>query len=280
MIRVNLFSLSCRKPGPGGQVDLARVIDYAAELRLDGVDLEARQFASKEPAYLEQLRLRAFERGLAISYLGVRSDFGRAGAQLREEIDRVKEWIEVAAYMRIPLVRVIGANVPAGATEDSVWPRLRDSFREITEHGRRHAVRVGLHNHNHGAIPATGDQVLRLLDEIDDPYLQHIVDTGQFRGSPGASGQQRQEGRVAGEELYGHIEATIPRASVVRTKFYRNGDGRERWLDYDRVFGIIKASGFNGPLSIVYEGHDALDEEVAIPNAVGELRSLARRYGV
>jgi sugar phosphate isomerase/epimerase len=182
--------------------------------------------------------------------------------------------------MRVPLVRVVGASVPAGETEESVWPRLRDSFKEVTEHGCRHAVRVGLHNHNHGAVPATGGQILRLLDEIDDPYLQHIVDTGQFRGSPGASGQQERADRAASEELYAHIEATIPRASVVRTKFYRNADGRERWLDYDRIFRIIRASGFNGPLSIVYEGHDALDEEVAIPNAVTELRSLAKRYGV
>jgi sugar phosphate isomerase/epimerase len=279
MIRVNLFSLSYRNTGPDGRVDLMQVIDYAARLRLDGVDLEARQFASTEPAYVEGLRQRAFKNGLAISYLGVRSDFGRVGPQLREEVARVKEWIEVAAFMRVPLVRVVGATIPNGETEASVWPRLGDSFREITEHGRRNAVRIGLHNHNHGAVPATGEQVLRLLDEIDDPYMQHILDTGQFRGSPGASGQQRAE-RIASEELYAHIEATITRASVVRTKFYRNADGRERWLDYGRIFEIIRASGFNGPLSIVYEGHDALGEEVAIPNAVGELRSLAKRFGV
>lgn len=279
MIRVNLFSLSYRKTGPDDRVDLTAVLDLASKLRIDGVDLEARQFASTEPGYVEDLRFQAFKRGLAINYLGVRSDFGFQGDKLREEIDRVKEWIGVAAFMRVPLIRVVGAHVSDGESEEQVWPRLRDSFREITEHGRRHNVRVGLHNHNHGAIPATGKQVLRLLDEIDDPYLLHILDTGQFRGSPGASGQSRAD-RPAAEELYEHIAATIPRAVVIRTKFYRNGDGTERWLDYDRIFAIIKKSGFNGHLSIVYEGHDNLSEDIAIPNAVAELRSKAQKFAI
>lgn len=280
MLRVNLFSLSYRTPSKRtGKVDLHEVMDYAAGLRLDGVDLEARQFESTAPEYLESLRTHAFRKGLAISYVGVRSDFGHQGAALRAEIDRVKEWIEHAAFMRVPLVRVIGANVPAGETEDSVWIRLRASFEEIVDRGRALGVRIGLHNHNHGAIPATGSQILRLLDEVADPYLQHILDTGQFRGSPGASGQERSD-RPAHDELYEHIEVAIPRAVVIRTKFYRIDNERERWLDYDRIFGIIKKSGFNGPLSIVYEGHDFAGEDRALPKAAVELRSLCRRYGI
>ncbi len=91
MIKVSLFSLSYRKTGADGLVDLNEVMELAANLRLDGVDLEARQFASTEPAYLEGLRMGAFRRGLAINYVGVRSDFGCVGAALRTEIDRVKD---------------------------------------------------------------------------------------------------------------------------------------------------------------------------------------------
>jgi len=280
LLRVHLFSLSYRKPSARtGKVDLHEIIEYAAQLRLDGVDLEARQFESTTPEYLEGLRTHALQKGLEIGYVGVRSDFGCKGAELEAEIMRVKEWIEHAAFLRVPLVRVIGANVPKGETEATVWPRLRSSFAAIVEQGRAHRIRIGLHNHNHGAIPATGQQVLRLLGEIDDPYLLHILDTGQFRGSPGASGQARSD-RPAHEELYEHIETALPRAVVMRTKFYRNESGRERWLDYDRIFGLIKRSGFNGPLSIVYEGHEFLGEERALPNAVGELRALCRKFEV
>lgn len=279
MIKISLFSLSYREALAAGQFDLFGVFDLASKMRLDGVDLEARQFASTDSDYLESLRMEAFRRGLAINYVGVRSDFGESGVKLRAEVDRVREWIDVAAFMRVPIVRVVGAKVPEGETEEFVWPRLLASFQEIVEHGRKQGVRVGLHNHNHGAIPATGRQVLRLLDEIDDPYLVHILDTGQFRGSPGASGQDRRE-RPAAEELYEHIATTIPRAVVIRTKFYRIGSGVEQWLDYDRIFGTIRKSGYNGWLSIVYEGWDRLSDVEAIPKAVEQLRSLAARHGV
>jgi sugar phosphate isomerase/epimerase len=279
MIKISLFSLSYRETQAAGQIDLFGIFDLASKMRLDGVDLEARQFASTEPGYLESLRMEAFRRGLAINYVGVRSDFGESGAKLGEEIDRVREWIDVAALMRVPIVRVVGAQVAEGQTEESVWPRLRASFQEAVEHGRKEGVRVGLHNHNHGAIPATGRQVLRLMDEIDDPYLVHILDTGQFRGSPGASGRDRTE-RPAADELYEHIATTIPRAVVIRTKFYRIGTGVEQWLDYDRIFEIIKKAGYNGWLSIVYEGWDKLSDVEAIPKAVEQLRLLTARHGV
>ena len=42
-----------------------------------------------------------------------------------------------------------------------------------------------LHNHNHGAVPSTGRDVLRLLEAV--PSLRLILDVGQFIGSPGAS---------------------------------------------------------------------------------------------
>ena len=47
---------------------------------------------------------------------------------------------------------------------------------------------------------------------------------------------------------------TIEHASYIRTKFYRIASGSEEWLDYERIVAIIKAAGYNGCISIVYEG--------------------------
>ncbi|MBI4218553.1 MAG: sugar phosphate isomerase/epimerase [Chloroflexi bacterium] len=279
MIKVSLFSLSYRDAVAAGRLDLFGIIDIARALRLDGVDLEARQFASTTPEYLESLRMRAFEHGLKINYVGVRSDFGKSGGELQEEIHRVQEWIDVASFMRVPLIRIVGANIPEGETEETVWPRLRAAMQTVVTYGRQRGVAIGLHNHNHGAVPATGEQVNRLLDEIGDPYFMHILDTGQYRGSPGASGQQRSD-LPATDELYSHIAATVPRAAVVRTKFYRIESEEERWLDYDRIFGILGSVGYNGWLSIVYEGWDVLPDEAAVPKAAACLRRHLGRRGL
>jgi hypothetical protein len=40
----------------------------------------------------------------------------------------------------------------------------------------------------------------------------------------------------------------------IRTKFYKIESGKEEWLDYDRIAGILKKINYNGSISIVYEG--------------------------
>ncbi|MBI2964916.1 MAG: sugar phosphate isomerase/epimerase, partial [Chloroflexi bacterium] len=182
MIKLSLQSLCYRDTFKAGKVDLLGIIDRAAALRLDGVDLHFGHFASTEPTYLEDLRLRCLQRGLHICYIGVSNDFGKHGAELDAQVALVKKWVDVAARMGVPMVRVFGAWVPKGETEDTVWPRLTDATRAAASYARTQRVALGLHNHNHGCIPATGAQVIRLLDEVNDPYYTHILDTGQYRG--------------------------------------------------------------------------------------------------
>ena len=60
----------------------------------------------------------------------------------------------------------------------------------------------------------------------------------------------------------------------VRCKIYRIQSGAEEWLDYPRIFGILKEVDYNGWCSVVYEGQDAEAEAAAVPKAVKYLRSL------
>ena len=217
MIKLSLQSLSYRDTARAGKIDLLGIIERAAELRLDGVDLHSGQFESTEPAYLEELKLAAMRGGLHVCYLGVSNDFGKTGTELEQQVSRVNFWVDAARTMGAPMVRVFGAWVPDGEREESVWPRLISASRKVTEYARSQGVVLGLHNHNHGCIPATGQQVLRLLDEVGDPYYSHILDTGQYRGSPGASlGERGVEDQT--EDFYGSIELSAPRAVHVRAK--------------------------------------------------------------
>ena len=67
---------------------------------------------------------------------------------------------------------------------------------------------------------------------------------------------------------------TAPLAVHVRCKIYRITSGREEWLDYPRIFKILRGVKYNGWLSIVYEGQDVEEEETAVPKAVAYLRRL------
>ena len=279
MIKLSLQSLSYRDTFVSGAVDLFGIIDKASELRLDGIDIHFAHFASTDDAYLRKVRRYCIDRGLAICYIGVSNNFGFEGEEQKAQIDNMKRWIDVASRVGSPMVRAFGAWIPEGETEETVWPRLVSATKEVAEYGQERDVIVGLHNHNHGCMPATGDQVLRLLGDVGNPYYSHILDTGQYRGSPGVSLGER---GVEDEEwdFYGSIRKSAPHAIHVRSKIYRIASGAEAWLDYDRILEIIASVGFNGWMSVVFEGQDELNEVDAVPLAAKFLRSKLDEHGM
>jgi L-ribulose-5-phosphate 3-epimerase len=277
MIKLSLQSLSYKATFNAGEIALAGIIQKASDMRMDGVDLHFAQFASTDDDYLEHLRHLCLHKGLQICYIGISNNFLKTGAEYDEQIQLCKDWIDVAAKMGVTMVRLFGGWLNEGQTEEEAWPQLLAATKTVVAYGRSKHVVCGLHNHNHGCIPATGEQVVRILDEVDDEYYSHILDTGQYRGSPGASfGERGKEDPQY--DFYGSIETSAPRAAQVRAKIYRIASGKEAWLDYERIMPILKKVGFNGWMSIVFEGQDELDELTAIPLANTFLRDLLKRH--
>ncbi|MDA0745976.1 MAG: sugar phosphate isomerase/epimerase [bacterium] len=270
MMKLGCMSLSYKDQFAAGKIDLVGFINRAYEMGLDGIDLHTRAFASTEPAYLRDIRMRCLKRGLALSYIGVSNNFGKPQAELPAVVDDVKKWVDVAAFMGIPLVRIFAAWVPEGEPEEQVWERMMPCMHEVAAYGEEKGVVLGLHNHNHGCVTRTGKEVRRILDEVNNPYLSHILDTGQYVGSPGASGANGKEDPAL--DFYGSITETAPLAVHVRAKIYRIQTGEEAWLDYPRIFEILKSVKYNGWVSIVYEGQAVEEEETAVKKAVKYMR--------
>ena len=147
--------------------------------------------------------------------------------------------------------------------------RATRALKAVAEYGYARGVLVALQNHNHGALAKDGEDVLRLLAQAG-PHLGHVWDTGQYVGSPGASGADGSQG--AQERLYRSLQQTVHLATHVRTKIYRIERGAEEWLDYPRLFGLLRAAGYNGFCAIVYEGPG--DERTAVARAVHFLRQF------
>ena len=276
MLKLGCMSLSYKDEFAANKLDLEQFIERAYQLGLDGLDIHTRAFASLSPAYLRDIRMRAFRRGLALSYIGVSSNYGKPQAELAAEVATTKEWIDVAEFMGIPLVRVFAAWIPAGEREEDVWARMMPCLEEVAAYGEEKGVVVGLHNHNHGCVTRTGQDVRRIIEGVNNPYFSHILDTGQYVGSPGASGQRGHEDPAL--NFYGSIEETAPLAVHVRCKIYRIQSGVEEWLNYPRIFEILRGVNYNGWLSVVYEGQDVEAEVTAVPKAVRYLRGLMAEY--
>tara|TARA_Y100000588_G_scaffold97414_2_gene105737 strand:- start:38086 stop:38916 length:831 start_codon:yes stop_codon:yes gene_type:complete len=272
MMKLGCMSLSYSHQFRDGLIDLEGFIDRAYDLGLDGIDIHTRAFASTEPDYLRNIRMRCLKRGLAMSYIGVSNNFGLPKDELPGVVADVKHWVDVAEFLGIPLVRIFAAWIPEGEPEEQVWDRMMPCMEEVAAYGQEKGVVLGLHNHNHGCVTRTSKEVKRILEGVDNPYLSHILDTGQYVGSPGASGADGKEDPAL--NFYGSIEETAPLAVHVRAKIYRISTGEEAWLDYPRIFKILNGVDYNGWVSVVYEGQADEAEETAVPKAVSYLRKF------
>jgi sugar phosphate isomerase/epimerase len=243
-------------------------IDTVASLGLDVIEFHTSAFKATDPDTLRAIKMRCMRRGLPIGYLGISNDFGKPERDHPDQIALIKKWIDVAAFMSIPLVRVFAAYVPKEcADEAALWPPMVRALKEVAAYGHEKGIIVGLQNHNHGNVTRTGEDVLRLLRDVDHPYFAHIMDTGQYAGSPGASGHGN-----AAYDCYRSMEQTVAHAVYVRTKFYKIDSGTEEWLDYPRIFQMLRGVDYNGCLSIVYEGKS--EPLPAIEKAAAYLRKL------
>ena len=274
MIKLGCFAVLQDRDNPGQFVDLERFIRFAHGLRLDVIDFHLQKgFLSREPDYLRHIKMQCLRHGLPIGYLGSGGGFVGTEAERRERVAQAKADVDVAVLMGAPMIRLFGGHVPEGVVDrEPLWAPMVGCFQEVADYAAGKGVIIGLQNHDNRNLAATGDDVLRILREVDRENLTLILDTGQWKGSIGAHPRGEFDPDV---DIYAYMEQTAACASYVRAKIYRIDSGREAWIDYERVLQILKGVDFNGCLSIVFEGQDnACNDEEAIRLAVWHLRAL------
>ena len=275
MMRLCCLSLSFKTEFATGQMDDLKFIDTCAQLELDGVDFNVSSLRTLDRDHLKKIKKACLERGLSVVCVGVSNNFGRPAGEQEAVQKQVRQGIDVAQFLGAPVVRLFAGSVGQGEDRAAVWQRAVEGLRWAAEVGEKASVVIGLQNHNHNNVTPTGDDVVRLLKEVDHPWCAHVLDTGQYLGSLGASGAKPEDSRT--HDLYKSIDRTAPLAVLVRAKLYRIKSGKEEWLDYDRIFKILRRVKYNGFVCLVYEGWKDMDALHAVPTGVKFLRGYLAR---
>ena len=271
MMRLCCLSLSFKPAFEAKQLDELKFIDLCSQLDLDGVDFNLHSFRSLERDHLKKVKKACLERGLSIACLGVNNDFGRPPGEQDAMQVQIKQAFDAAQFLGAPVVRLFAGYVREGRSREDVWKRTVEGLKRSADYAEKVGVLAGLQNHNHNNLISTGEDLARLLNEVDHPWCSHVLDTGQYLGSLGAGGAKPDDPRR--HDVYQSIERTASRAVLVRAKLYRLRRGKEEWLDYDRIFRILHGVKYNGFVSLVYEGWKDMDAMHAVPLGVKLLRS-------
>lgn len=241
-----------------GKMTLDDLLDFCAQAGFDGVDITGYYFkgypAIPSDEYLFHVKRKAFSLGIEISGTGVRNDFTMVDKNKRQqEVQHVKKWIEVAAKIGAPVIRIFAGNQKnEGLTRQQVTEWLLEDIRTCVMYGKQHGVIVGLQNHND--FIQTADQVNAILAAVNSEWVGLILDTGSFRVN----------------DPYEEIAKSIRYAVnwQIKEKIFVNGAEVE--TDLDKVMAIIKNSGYKGYLPIETLG--AGDPSIKVPALLERLK--------
>jgi sugar phosphate isomerase/epimerase len=246
-LRLALNAYSFDKPLKAGTMTLEDVVRYCAEHSIDALDATGYYFPGypKVPSdeVIFSLKRTAFVNGVGICGTGVRNDFTIPDAARRKnEVQLVKDWIEVASKLGAPLIRVFaGPKMPEGYTYEQVVGWMIPDFIECAAYGQKHGVVVGLQDHNDFA--KTADQTIHIINAVKSPWFGSILDTGSLRT----------------KDPYEEIERLLPYAVSWQLKEKVVYGTVEKTTDLAKVKAIIDKGGYRGylPIETLGEGDPA-----------------------
>jgi sugar phosphate isomerase/epimerase len=253
---LNAFSFNARLLSGGMTIN--DMLDFCAANGFEGVDITGYYFKGypQVPAdeYLFQIKRKVFKLGLEISGTGVRNDFTIADKNKREqEVALVKNWIEVAAKIGAPVIRIFAGNQKnEGITKEQVTEWMLKDIQTCVDYGKQHGVIVGLQNHND--FIQTAAQVIRIIETINSEWLGLILDTGSYRV----------------HDPYEEIAKSVKYTVNLQIKENVFINGAEKETDMDKLMAIIKSSGYKGYLPIETLGEG--DPTIKIASLLAKLQ--------
>jgi sugar phosphate isomerase/epimerase len=230
-------------------------IDYAAEQKVDAVELTSYYFAQTTPEYLLKLRKHCEQKKLAISSVPIRNDFCQKDDTKRAaDIAQVKTWIDHAKTLGAPAIRIFAGNLPKGDTLEVAQKRVIAALEECCAYAEKQGVMLALENH--GGITATPEQLLALVKPIRSKALGINVDTGNFKTA----------------DPYADLAKIAPYGVTVQVKTEVFPSGKAEEADLPRVVRILKDANYHGSITLEYEA--AEDPTTAVPRHLKTLRGL------
>jgi sugar phosphate isomerase/epimerase len=252
-------------------IDLFGVCDFCAKHNIEAVDLTGYFFPGypKVPAdsYVNRMKCYTHDHGIVISGTGVRNDFATADSAVREAgVQLTKEWIEAAARLGAPVIRVFAGpqsphqdwhSAAGNAKREDVEGWMADSLRACAEHGEKFGVIVAVQNH--GDFLSSGPEHLSLLKRVDHPWCGALVDTGMYFT----------------DDPYADIAMMVPYAVNWQIKENLRSRVDSPRVDMKKLVKVIRAGGYRGylPIETLAMGRSDYNPYSAVTGLLAELRA-------
>lgn len=254
-----------------GEKTEKELIAVAKELGFDGIEFAEIHTpdGTEKEAYAQELKAECEKQGVELVQYSVGADFiyGSDGS-LEDEISRLKKEVDIAYALGVKGMR----HDATGGYKDEdkkykgfeqALPRIIKGYREVTEYAEKKGIKTMIENH--GYFCQDSDRVERIITGVSHKNFGALIDMGNFL--------------CADENPVTAVSRLAPFASYIHAKdfhikrgsefapcdgFFKSRGGnflRGAVLGHGnvpvfQVLNIIKDSGYNGYITLEFEGHE------------------------
>ncbi|MDX3774217.1 TIM barrel protein [Chromatiaceae bacterium AAb-1] len=264
-LNISLAQWSLHRQLRSGQL---KVLDFAVKTRrdfqLDAVEYVNQFFADKanDQTFLRQLKQRADDNGVRSLLIMVDAEGDLAAidaVQRQQAIENHYKWVEAAAFLGCHAIRV---SIADHATTEALQMQQAavDGLQRLAAFAAPYGISVIVENHMGHSMDA--NWLAAVLQQTQAGNIGSLPDFGNFSG-----------------DKYQGMQLLLPFAKGVSAKSYAFDDnGAESSIDYQRMWQLIQAAGYQGYIGIEYEGENA-DEDAGIRATRDLLRAVAAQAG-
>jgi sugar phosphate isomerase/epimerase len=270
-MRIGMSSYCLSQAMSAGRMTIVDVIGWAAEHGCEHIEIVPIGFTLEDnPRLIEDIRRKAEQCNIVLSNYLIKANFaGGDESQYEAEITRVKRQVDIAVALGVTQMRHDVAHRPIGETTLRQFyadlPRLTEACRRISDYAQPFGIRTSVENH--GVYIQHSERIEALIHAVERGNFGTTLDIGNFL--------------CVDENPEAAVKRSLPFAAMIHLKdFYYRPSYRnpgEGWFqtangNYLRgaIFGqgdvdvwellrMIKSSGYEGDLSLEFEGKEACE---------------------
>lgn len=220
-----------------GEMTLIEMMEFAASIGLNAVDITGYYFPSypEIPSNEEvfELKRKALQLGLNISWTGIRNDFVNPDSKAREaDRELIKNWLEVSSKLGASIMRIFaGTHKHEGYSRTEVKKWLVNEFKICAGYAEETGVLVALQHHND--FFHNSEEIIEVIKRVDSKWFGLMLDVGS----------------ISGKNPYEEIQNLASYADYWFVKEYFNSNDKTRPVNMKRVAEIIDNEGYQGYVS-------------------------------
>jgi sugar phosphate isomerase/epimerase len=261
---------------------LAKILAEADRLGYGGIELRGIQGEMDLPKCpeLQGTRLAGTKRdlaalGLVITDLGASSKMHpKDPAERARQLDEGRRFIDLAARLEVPYVRMFGDQIPEGEPREEVMKRVVQGFGEMAEYAKAAGVTVLIESHGDFTHSADLEEILTAVDSDAFALLWDAHHT-YVSGGEAPEATWKRLGRWVR-----HTHLKDSKAAGADRRYVLTGTGE---VPVREQVKVLAQGGYRGYYGFEWEKkwHPEIEEpEVAFPQFAKTIREYLAEAGV